>query len=300
MELVLISGVALVAFVSFVGAGLFAGFMAGLWYSRYYYDGSERDGTRKWPWLQRWCASNWLVAFMRRFWLRHTLRYMDAEGVVHDGVPDAYYERADTAGASIYAGHPHGLLAIASLLTVGIPKPGGGGTKCPMRWYAVRPCVHRHIFATPLVRDMALWLGAVDVTRENMQQMLLRGRSIYVAPGGCREMILDTAQPIQTRHRGFLEIAFREGCHVFPMLHRGQEVAFPSLTCALLDRMRASVLDAWGYPFPTLWVGPLPGRLTTVLLDPLDPSQYASEEAFVDAYFATLESNRLTLERQGL
>jgi Diacylglycerol acyltransferase len=196
----------------------------------------------------------------------------------------------DTEKSAIFAGHPHGLLAISSLLLLfskDAPLVADSDVRdqASVDWRRVRPCIHRHVFRVPLLRDVALWIGAIDVSRTNIVSMLHGGTSIYLAPGGCREMILDRSLPIQRQHQGFLRIAFEEKRIVFPVVHMGQERVFLTYTCHWLDRLRGALLGATGYPFPTLFLGPFPSPLTSHVLPPFDPSTFDGIESFIEAYY---------------
>ena len=298
-----------------VGLGLILGFWLGIWYAPSYYDASECDGRRKWSWLQKAMAQNCIVTLLRNHYFNHTLVYTDTDGEVKP-VSDAYYARlSDNNETVIFAGHPHGLFAISSLLLVGLPsvRPSridshlwkrttesaddddNGKQKDTMakpssHWSNVRPCVHRHLFSIPLLRDLALWLGAIDVSRENITRTL-KTHSVYLSPGGCREMIIDGDSTAQRRHTGFLRLAYAERKLVYPVLHHGQARAFRSYSCAWLDRVRHIVLDLTGYPFPSFFLGPFPTTLTTHILAPHDPAAYETEDAFVNGYLAVLQRN---------
>lgn len=283
---------------------LSVGFACGLRYSRSYYDGSEHNGTRKWHAFQDWCSSNLLVALFRHWYVQHRLVYVqrdkDSGDTLESDVPAEYYDRMFDNRA-IFAGHPHGLVALSSFLTVGLPAPPPRKAASqrllngPMLWQCVRPCVHRHVFAVPFVRDVALWLGAIDVSRETIERTL-ETHSVYVTPGGYREMIQDPAQPIQSKHTGFLRLAYAKKRLVFPLIHRGQEAVFRAYTCEWLDRLRHVFLDQTGLPLPPLFVGPLPQPLTTYLLEPHDPARYDNEAAFINDYFSLLRQYNADIE----
>lgn len=305
MELILLTVAAVVRVSATVGLGVLLGFALGLWYARTsYYDGSENTGQRKWPAFQAWCADNWLVTLFRRHYVTHQHGYINNDGVCTGTVPADYYDRllgkTSREGDNqpvIFAGHPHGLLAIASILTVGLPEGERRGTTRSKQvadmWRQVVPCVHRHVFAVPLLRDVALAIGAINVERGNMIHAL-ESRSIYVAPGGCREMILATGQLLQQqqqqgRHTGFLQIAYTEKRLVYPMIHSGQDRVFTSYSCEWLNKLRHTVLDLTGYPFPTFFSGPWPHALTTYLCEPHNPEHYDSESDFINKYFERVE-----------
>lgn len=275
MEIVIIALAATTFFVSTLGLALFIGLLSGLWYSKSYYDKSETSGSRRWPSLQRWLSVR-IFHYIKRYYVNYRVIYQGS-----DDLKDKVARYQGGGETAIFACSPHGLFAIGSFLLVGVPDYH---SKEGLRWKRVRACTHRHVFAVPGIRELALWLGAINADRSNIETMLVK-ESIMLAPGGTREMIINDEHPIQSVHKGFLKIAFTKRKLVFPIIHIGQEAIFPSYSCALLDRLRRVVLDLTGYPFPTFFIGPLPRQLTTYVFDAHDPDEYESEEAFISAYY---------------
>eukprot|EP00968_Pinguiococcus_pyrenoidosus_P025601 scaffold6358_cov267-Pinguiococcus_pyrenoidosus.AAC.5 len=70
------------------------------------------------------------------------------------------------------------------------------------------------LFQIPLVREMALWTGCVDASRQTFKKLLSRGRSVVVVPGGEAEQ-LDTTfgeERIYIKQRlGFVSLALEHG-----------------------------------------------------------------------------------------
>ncbi len=281
MEVVLICLGVSILVCSFIGATLLTGFVIGLVYAKFYYDKSEKDGSRKWSSFQRFISTK-ILYYIKRYYFRFEVIYRGADGKREsDIVLEEKVLRFQTGKESaIFSSSPHGLFAISTFFLVGTPDFESG-------WNKVRPCVHRHVFALPVLRDFALWLGAIDVSGENMISMLEKS-SILLAPGGTKEMIIDAKNPIQTIHKGFLRIAYEKKKLVFPVLNVGQERVFRSYSFGWLDKIRSFVLKHTGYPFPTLFLGPFPSKLTTYILEPHDPNDYKDEESFINEYYATI------------
>ena len=239
-------------FASFgVGIGFCMGFLVSLAYGSYYYDRSERDGRRNWPALRG--SSLW--APVRGYFSFQTV-----------GLEEKLEDRSRPV---IYACRPHGLFAFSCLLAFAVnPKS------------RVRCGVHRLIFWVPLLSDLAVWLGAFDVTKENIEGMLERGESVALVPGGAREMI----PGVDPRsHRGFLRIAHEKGAPVVCVHFEGEQELF--WTWRGLRDLRHAFADFMGYPFPSFFWGPLPRPLTTVAADQaLDPADYPDCDAFIKAY----------------
>jgi hypothetical protein len=351
MEIVLLSLLALLGLVSLVGVSFFVGALLGYWYYRHYNDGTESSGKRARP-LFRDCATACVLWFARRYF----------SYAVEDHRPLVVADDDDEPHPVMYACHPHGLFAVGTLCAAAELRD-------------LTPCVHRLVFAVPLVRELALWFGCVDVSAASIGAQLDAGRSVMLVPGGCREMIrernpsLDGEQrrtlqrddrqllgrtalvvgisllstllyvldvsdwrvllgtqlavwgagavqllyyahqnavpeagpyEIQTRHRGFLKLAYERRVAVVPVLHQGQEQIFRAYSLPRLDLLRAWVMDrVVGYPFPSLFLGPFPRRLRTHLYTPLRPRDYESVEAFTEQYYKTVrEHYRLLCEKQ--
>lgn len=282
---------------SWVGIGVFMGFVLGLLYSPSYYDGSENVANkRRWPGAIERLTS--LTYLFQKHYFDYTVEYRGRRPLNGDEGPvgtattaaDKLKERVERVlqgkddRVAIFAASPHGLLAISTMFHTVLPLD-------PV-WRNAVTCVHRHMFFFPLVRELSLWLGVMNVTRANMVQHLQRHQCLYLAPGGCREMIIDKDHPIQTKHAGFLRVAFREQVPVFPVIHMGQEEVFKSITWPWLDRVRSMCLDVTGYPFPTFFTPPLPRKLTSYVFEPLDPSHFVDdEEAFIAAYWRRVQQH---------
>lgn len=303
MELVGLTFLLLALGVSALGTTLFVGFIVGMWYSRHYYDGSEDTGAREWSAFRAWLVS--LLRISAKYYFDYEVRYANkaVEERVRRYLPpqpvtnnvsseEDEKEEAEsrhdtpltinTPQTALFCGHPHGLLAVSSLYML---------TMQNSPWLALRPCIHKHVFATPLLRDLALWFGARDVTRANIETLLHKETcSVYIAPGGCREMITLGSESIQTQHTGFLRIAYRLKRPVFPVIHRGQENVFRGYTWPWLDTVRHIMLDITGYPLPSFFLGPFPGKLTSWVYAPLEPSDYASVDQFIEAYYTTVKA----------
>lgn len=264
MELVLLSLFFLFSIISVLGTSLFVGLLIGIWYSKYYYDKCEYTGGRHWPAFRDKLAS--LLYLTAKYYFAHDIRCESPE------VKDLLAE----ARGVIIAGHPHGLFAIGSFyLLMATPNSF---------WKTVVPMVHRRIFDTPFVRDFALWCNARNVTKENIESVLDDNLNVYIAPGGCREMI-ERETGIQSKHTGFLRIAFEKKRLVFPVLHYGQEDIFKCYTFKALDIFRHITLDITGYPLPSFFLGPFPAKLRTVVIKPVDPTLFKSVKDFTEAYY---------------
>lgn len=132
------------------------------------------------------------------------------------------------------------------------------------------------LFRIPLVRELGLWTGCVDARRSVAEQLLQRGRSILVLPGG-------EAEQIRTRHghesvylrrrKGFLKLAMRHKVPVVPVYVSG--VADYYHTSMALFATRLWLVKNLGICIPLNWGlwgsmnCPLPVPTTVVFGKPL-------------------------------
>ena len=100
----------------------------------------------------------------------------------------------------IWAIHPHGLLNVAPIFGFGAYGPAPDPVIKDIVLGATSV-----LFAIPAVRDVSLWLGAIDVNRDTLRHQLTEGRSVLLLPGGLQEFILNSRSclNIYTKHTGF-------------------------------------------------------------------------------------------------
>jgi 1-acyl-sn-glycerol-3-phosphate acyltransferase len=197
MELVLLFLIFFAGIVVSVGPAFALGFAVALYYGRSYWDGAERIGSapRFVPALRQTFLATWLA---RGLGYRLTLP-----------------EQRFLAGPLLFACRPHGVLVVSAWLTF-----LGGRLDLPGR----RPtllAVHSVIFALPGLRELALTLGCIDVSRESIERALAHGFSVAVLPGGVREMgprIL----PLPDRP-GLVSIAYDYDVPLIPVFFKGEE-----------------------------------------------------------------------------
>lgn len=254
-------------------ARLGAGFLLGAWYGRYYYDGAECTGERRWPdfvWLPLWATM--------RDWYRHRAVRVPPLG----GAPASPLPRI-----AIYGCHPHGMLALSAAFTFLVPQRG-------VLLTPVRLATHSLHTALPGLRELMLWAGCVDVTEEAILSTLSYDRSVALVPGGVREMGAPL-RPAHERSEGFLRIAHGIDCPVVPVFLGGERhvchvwhneprwLTRVRAWCARRHRCR--------FPFPTFfwprWPSDVPA-LETRFGEPVDPRAYKTLDAFAAAYWQEL------------
>jgi hypothetical protein len=205
MELTVIAALVVAALVSLIGASFVVGFLVATLYDLYSRDGSERrgDGRRFHPWLRNARPFRWLKAL-----LAYELKK---------------YETPPPAGPVLYACRPHGMLAVSAWLTFldgtmdrRLGNPRATDTR------PVLLAVHSVLFSLPLVRDLALALGCIDVSRESIEAALAHGYSVAVLPGGVREMGAPLAALPQSELPGVVKVAWDYDMPLVPVYFGGE------------------------------------------------------------------------------
>jgi len=162
MELTLLFLFFLLSAVAALGTGYVLGFASALFYGWWYWSRAECVGTAPayWPAARHW--ADFLLP-------HHTVKLPEAP------LPP---------GPLLFACRPHGILVVSAWLTfltgrLDARRPGPKPTLL---------AVHSILFKIPLLRELALALGCIDVGRESILAALSHGYRVAVLPGGVREM----------------------------------------------------------------------------------------------------------------
>ncbi len=151
----------------------------------------------------------------------------------------------------------------------------------------IRVAVHGWLFSSPVVRELLLWVGCVEVNPEDVGNMLARGHTAALVPGGVREHDNDAQRP-----RGFLEWSY--ACWhrpVVPIWCPQELSAFYVWKPALLEPLRAWGMRVLRYPMGTLFWPRWPTKRFLVYKGrPIAPKDYDTLDAFVHAYWAELDT----------
>lgn len=134
-------------------------------------------------------------------------------------------------GALLVTNHGHFGLDLPVLLSLILD-----GTGRP-----VRSLGDRVVFATPIVRDMAHSMGAIEGEPEAALELLRDDQLVLVYPGGAREALgdPDDAYRLQwKRSRGFIRTALRAQKPIIPIAGLGNEELYVQVVSQ--DRVRQS------------------------------------------------------------
>lgn len=144
--------------------------------------------------------------------------------------------------------------------------------KKPVRSSVVATGVHSLLLAIPLVRELLLWFGAVDVSwRTLAYQLYKRRRNVAIIPEGV--IGVGKAIPGLQPRRGFLRRVYDAGdIDVVPVISPNER----SLCLVWQGEWSwITTLRHWcvkckylRYPFPTFFLGPWPRKPLCVLVGP--------------------------------
>ena len=211
--------------------------------------------------------------------------------------PSPWAAVLDSGGRLLFGYAPHGLYPVGLLalpLLPGFRSVWSRRSPPPV----VIPLVASAVLWSPILRDVAAWLGARVVSRPSLARALAVDRAAALVPGGQAELVHAHALHsrrslvIVRKHAGFVRAALDAGAALVPVLALGEGAA---LRDALpLPAVKAASVRALGFPVPFLlagrwWITPLPRRgspLTFVVGPPVVAPAGVSGEAAVRAAHA--------------
>jgi len=217
-----------------------------------------------------WDGAHWRY-FSEHFPLLRSMRaYFELK--IAQPVPKEFLRLEKQPGAQvILATFPHGAYADYRLCLDGI-------------WHQVMPNLAENLrtlaatvlFRLPIVREWGLWTGCVDARRSVAEQLLDRGRSFLVVPGGEAEQIrTERGREIvflQNR-KGFIKLALRKNVAVVPIYVFGASDMYHTSPCFFGFREMLQKKLGVGIPLTTGLFGwmfcPLPQKITVVLGKPM-------------------------------
>jgi 2-acylglycerol O-acyltransferase 2 len=261
------------------GATVFAVLAAA--YSPTFFGAPGSTGMRSWTAFQAWATR--VVEDAARRWHGECQVVRHGEAWQFRGVDigvdleeeDGGKETGD-ARRVIFGYHPHGLYPAAAcwfhflpqfnLLFPSVPPPVTLGASV--------------IFRVPILRDVAMWAGARNVSRSTFLKSLDERGAVVLCPGGQAELVehvggqADNTVTLCTRHKGFIKIAIEKRAHLVPVFCFGESQALTNL-------WKWKAAQRWttkrlGFPMPFLAVGfkgilplPVPLPLSFIVGEPL-------------------------------
>eukprot|EP00871_Galdieria_phlegrea_P004389 jgi/Galph1/4951/GphlegSOOS_G3631.1 len=146
--------------------------------------------------------------------------------------PLTVYQRVDydspPSKTLLVSCQPHGVMAVSRKLLYGYIWETLSfkqeGQLIMRRALAARP-----LFYIPLCRELTLWSGGIDASRDSALYSFQTGKSILVFPGGNREIFLTRKDEICThiqKRKGFIKLALETGSSIVPVLAIGEEELF--------------------------------------------------------------------------
>jgi hypothetical protein len=222
-----------------------------------------------------------------------SFRVVDYEGVRHESIADyqKVIEGRSKMGSvqHVYACYPHGLFAVSPFLAFCATNE---------RWDkkdVARPVilVHSLLLQIPILREFAYLMGCDSIDRDTFTRHLRDAkRPLALVPGGVREMILNSQGNLAIEppnHVGFLDLVFEKGrdALLVPCWSPNENKLFWSWD--IFRPLRLWCTRRFRYPFPTLFVGPLPVDLTMYVGRPIRVNQFSRAEDLRKEFFAELE-----------
>lgn len=148
--------------------------------------------------------------------------------------------------------HPHGVLPFGGIINgltwlgggvtgttasgaKDVPKPKSPGSGLHQEFFphvSLRAAVASGVFVVPLFYEMYTRLGCFECTKPFMRELLRRGRTVAVYPGGAAESRY--ACPghyvcYVRRRKGFIRLALEERLDILPLWTFGDEAILPQL-----------------------------------------------------------------------
>ncbi|KAH9586455.1 Diacylglycerol acyltransferase [Trypanosoma melophagium] len=212
-----------------------------------------------------------------------------------------YVDMSDPSHQYLFSFHPHGIFP-GTAMWAPITQDWDATVGWNPKTYVTTHCADV-IFSVPLMRDFALSLGSMGVSRRGIENSLQNGNSPVIVTGGQAEMVLsrlsDTEMHLVTHHSGFLRLAMLHRVPLVPLLCFAEHNVLGNVQWPRLQRYAVRRV---GFPFPTIpygrWYLPLPTRrpLTLVVGRPVypEPGAEAADNPenvarFRERYFEELE-----------
>jgi len=195
-------------------------------------------------------------------------------------------------GPYIFANHPHGIIGVAIMTNFGTSVSG---------YETLFPRIRVHLlgassmFRIPFFREWALLHGHASVDRSCCMDLLKRGHSIALAPGGARESLESvpgTMRLTLKKRKGFVRLALARNAALVPVLSFGENELYHTVQFKYgsWGRWCQRVLQSvTGFTVPVFvgrfWFAPLIPRhetIFTIVGAPIRPNNLISDEDVTD------------------
>ncbi|CAI5963643.1 unnamed protein product [Closterium sp. NIES-65] len=245
-------------------AAIYAGVLAAFVYCNTCGNDRERNGKSHWLWLQPYCM--WLLE-------ECSAAYFNTVRIVREGHASLY----PTSQRYIFTYHPHGLLPA---MMAWFFRTGAWAQLLP----GIRPValVASVLFRVPLLRQLALWGGLREVSRQGFAAAIRDQQAAILCPGGQSELSYHTASServvvLCARKVGFVRMALETRSLLVPVFCFGEAALFDNLFD--MPSLQRFTYRRFGFPIPFLPIGlfgllPLPrtSPVTLVVGRPFDPA----------------------------
>jgi 1-acyl-sn-glycerol-3-phosphate acyltransferase len=164
-------------------------------------------------------------------WWRRLHTYFPVTTLLWDGTHwsstpcpehDAVYDVSRTT--FVFAVHPHGSIPVGAAV---LPPQLAQWRRISEK---LRIAAASAVFVLPLVREFYLMFGSVSADRATVMNMLRRGLSVMVLPGGIREQLWVCAPGeeviVLAKRTGFVRCALQAGASLVPVFIFGERRAY--------------------------------------------------------------------------
>jgi hypothetical protein len=197
-------------------------------------------------------------------------------------IDDNYYQKPKDIKKCIFALHPHGVISFHMFYML---KEGGDFTNLfqKVKTYGL---VSSLIFYIPIIREIAIWLGCVESTKN----IITKGYSPIIIPGGIKESIITDPtkeQIVIEQSKEFIELSIINGLPIIPVYAFGLNKTYS--TSNIFSKVRTWLAHNFMICIPLFWGKygsfiPYQEKITLVFGKPIyfpqkdRPSEYLIED----------------------
>ncbi len=215
-------------------------------YLPYYLDFAEYSGKR------RIIMPSQFHSIMNMFY-----RILGTYSLINDSVK---LEKNRDNNTYVLGVHPHGLFPFGSVGSLALPNNLNyiEETTPILNSNYLKSGIASFCFYIPIIREIYLWLGAVDCSKPILKNLLLEGNSVAVFVGGAQEAQysgIGSTKLILKNRDGIFKLALETGSSLIPVYTFGNNNIYNSLSCDLfgiLDNFK-KITGLWlprGYFLP--------------------------------------------------